>query len=243
MIIKHAVIDGSNIATEGRDAPSLAQLDEAVSAFIDEYSPEIVTVVVDATFPNRIAAGERKAYEAAVAANELITPPAGAIGRGDGFVLQIARRVQATILSNDSFQEFHGQYPWLFEKGRLIGGKPVPHVGWVFMERAPVRGPTSRRAVSEARKEAKADRSSTSSASTQADGAGGPLTVEWLDPAMPPARQGIEVGDVASFGMERCGVVHSDLTALLLHENVLYAGTIESGAIGFLISIWDKINW
>ena len=58
MIIKHAVIDGSNIATEGRDAPSLAQLDEAVSAFIDEYSPEIVTVVVDATFSRR---GERDA--------------------------------------------------------------------------------------------------------------------------------------------------------------------------------------
>ncbi|HEX2563096.1 MAG TPA: S1 RNA-binding domain-containing protein, partial [Acidimicrobiales bacterium] len=30
--------------------------------------------------------------------------------------------------------------------------KPVPHVGWVFMERVPVRGPASRRSVSEARK-------------------------------------------------------------------------------------------
>jgi hypothetical protein len=161
MNITHVVVDGSNIATEGREAPSLAQLDEAVEAFAEEYSPEIVTVVVDATFPNRIAANERKAYEAKVAANELITPPAGAIGRGDGFVLQIARRAQAAILSNDSFQEFHGQYPWLFEKGRLIGGKPVPHVGWVFMERAPVRGPTSRRAISEARKEARAGKATT----------------------------------------------------------------------------------
>jgi S1 RNA binding domain/Zc3h12a-like Ribonuclease NYN domain len=156
MKIKHVIIDGSNIATEGRDAPSLAQLDEAVQAFIEEYSPDYVTVVVDATFPNRIDAKERKTYEDAVNANELVTPPAGAIGRGDAFVLQIAKRAGASILSNDSFQEFHGEYPWLFEKGRLIGGKPVPHVGWVFMERAPVRGPTSRRAVSEARKVAKA---------------------------------------------------------------------------------------
>jgi hypothetical protein len=156
MKIKHVIVDGSNIATEGRDAPSLAQLDEAVQAFVEEYSPDFVTVVVDATFPNRIDARERRTYEDAVNANELITPPAGAIGRGDAFVLQIARRAGASILSNDSFQEFHGEYPWLFEKGRLIGGKPVPHVGWVFMERAPVRGPTSRRAVSEARKVSKA---------------------------------------------------------------------------------------
>jgi Zc3h12a-like Ribonuclease NYN domain/S1 RNA binding domain len=156
MKIAHVVVDGSNIATEGRDAPSLAQLDEAVQAFIEEYSPKHVTVVVDATFPNRIDRKERKTYEDAVNANELITPPAGAIGRGDAFILQIARRAGAAILSNDSFQEFHGDYPWLFEKGRLIGGKPVPHVGWVFMDRAPVRGPTSRRAVSEARKVAKA---------------------------------------------------------------------------------------
>jgi Zc3h12a-like Ribonuclease NYN domain/S1 RNA binding domain len=156
MKVTHVVVDGSNIATEGRDAPSLAQLDEAVQAFIEEYSPEHVTVVVDATFPNRIERKERKTYEDAVNANELITPPAGAIGRGDAFILQIARRAGASILSNDSFQEFHGDYPLLFERGRLIGGKPVPHVGWVFMDRAPVRGPTSRRAVSEARKVAKA---------------------------------------------------------------------------------------
>src|ERR687891_309591 len=156
MPMKHVVIDGSNMATEGRDAPSLAQLDEAVRAFIDEYQPEIVTVVVDATFPNRIKPEERQVYEDAVAANELITPPAGAVGRGDAFVLQIARKVDASILSNDSFQEFHGDYPWLFEPGRLIGGKPVPHVGWVFMERVPVRGPASRRSVTEARKAIKA---------------------------------------------------------------------------------------
>jgi hypothetical protein len=156
MSMKHVVVDGSNIATEGRDAPSLAQLDEAVRAFIDEYHPKVVTVVVDATFPNRVTPKERRVFEDAVAANELITPPAGAIGRGDAFVLQIASKAKAVILSNDSFQEFHGDHPWLFDRGRLIGGKPVPHVGWVFMERSPVRGPTSRRAVSEAKKVAKA---------------------------------------------------------------------------------------
>lgn len=153
-LLQHVIVDGSNVATEGRETPSLAQLDEAVQAFIREYEPEIVTVVVDATFPNRIARNERKSYEEAVVAGEIITPPAGAIGRGDAFVLEIADRAGATVLSNDSFQEFHGRYDWLFDEGRLIGGKPVPHVGWVFMPRTPVRGPASRRAVSAARRDA-----------------------------------------------------------------------------------------
>jgi hypothetical protein len=66
--------------------------------------------------------------------------------------LQIADKADAMILSNDSFQEFHGEYEWLFDEGRLMGGKPVPHVGWVFVLRSPVRGPTSRRALRGAKK-------------------------------------------------------------------------------------------
>jgi hypothetical protein len=152
MTVKHVVVDGSNIATEGRTLPSLVQLDEAVRSFIDQYEPGTVAVVVDASFPNRIDPSERETYEEAILAGELVTPPAGVIGRGDAFLLEIADRADAVVLSNDSFQEFHGSYEWLFEQGRLIGGKPVPHVGWVFMERSPVRGPLSRRAVSEAKK-------------------------------------------------------------------------------------------
>jgi hypothetical protein len=150
MELKHVVVDGSNIATEGRSLPSLKQLDEAVRAFLEENPTEQVTVIVDATFGHRIDAKERPEYEEAILAGELITPPAGAIGRGDAFILQVADRANASILSNDSFQEFHGgAYDWLFDEGRLIGGKPVPGVGWVFLLRTPVRGATSRRAVRE----------------------------------------------------------------------------------------------
>ena len=148
---KHVVVDGSNIATEGHSLPSLVQLDEAVSAFVDQYHPDAFTVVVDATFGHRIIESERAAYEEAVLAGELVSPPAGAIGRGDAFVLQIADRANSVVFSNDSFQEFHGTYDWLFEDGRLIGGKPVPSVGWVFVPRTPVRGPTSRRATKDAK--------------------------------------------------------------------------------------------
>ena len=144
---KHIIVDGSNIATEGRAEPSLVQLDEAVSALMAEYKNAKVTVIVDATFGHRIAKKERAEFEKALANNELVTPPAGAVGRGDAFILAIADKVNATIFSNDSFQEFHGKYKWLFDEGRLIGGKPVPLVGWVLVERLPVRGPTSRRSV------------------------------------------------------------------------------------------------
>jgi hypothetical protein len=153
----HFVVDGSNIATEGRSQPSLSQLNEAVLAFMDDHHGAIVTVVVDATFGHRIDKKEVKAFDEAVANNELVTPPAGAIGRGDAFVLTIANKANAGVLSNDSFQEFHGEYDWLFDEGRLIGGKPVPHVGWVFVARTPVRGPKSRQSVREAKSGATTD--------------------------------------------------------------------------------------
>ncbi|HEX2118774.1 MAG TPA: hypothetical protein VHF91_06295, partial [Acidimicrobiales bacterium] len=144
------MVDGSNLATEGRNTPSLAQLDEAVRAFSAERPNDEIIVVVDASFGYRIDEAERKMFEEAEEAGEIVSPPAGAIGRGDGFLLRIADRIDADVLSNDSFQEFHGEYAWLFDDGRLVGGKPVPGVGWIFTPRTPVRGPKSRVATRDA---------------------------------------------------------------------------------------------
>jgi hypothetical protein len=149
---QHLVVDGSNIATEGRSMPSLQQLLDAVDAVTKEFDHDNVTVIVDATFGHRIESSERAAYDEATSKGEIITPPAGVIGRGDAFILEVADRADAVVLSNDSFQEFHGKYDWLFEEGRLLGGKHVPGVGWIFLARSPVRGPTSRRAVSDAKR-------------------------------------------------------------------------------------------
>ena len=152
MPARRVVVDGSNIATEGRTLPSLRQLNEAVLAFLNEYPETEVTVIVDATFGHRIDPAERAEFEEAEANSELVSPPAGAIGRGDAFLLRIAGKIGATVLSNDSFQEFHGDHEWLFEDGRLIGGKPVPGIGWIFTPRTPVRGVKSRKAVKDAKK-------------------------------------------------------------------------------------------
>ena len=123
----HFVIDGSNLATEGRTEPSLAQLKEAVAAFHAEHPG----AVGDASWSTRASSTastrpSATAFAKTEAAGEVVSPPAGAVGRGDGFLLQIADRTGGTVISNDSFQEFHAEYEWLFEPGRLIGGKPVP---------------------------------------------------------------------------------------------------------------------
>jgi Zc3h12a-like Ribonuclease NYN domain len=202
----HVVVDGSNLATEGRTLPSLAQLDEAVRAYSEEDPNSRITVVVDASFEHRIDESERPLLREAMLNGEVVSPPAGAIGRGDAFALRIAERTGAVVLSNDSFQEFHGQHPWLFEEGRLVGGKPVPGVGWIFSPRLPIRGAKSRAAT--AGKGAKKDPESapakaaelakaakragkraprkSAAAATQVDTAAWPLT-----PAEPPpARKG-----------------------------------------------------
>ncbi|MEY2754590.1 MAG: hypothetical protein RJB65_948, partial [Actinomycetota bacterium] len=180
----HVVVDGSNIATEGRSMPSLQQLNDAVLAFMEEHPDALITVVVDATFGHRIDPREVPEFDAAIANNELVAPPAGAIGRGDAFVLSIAHKVRARILTNDSYQEFHADYPWLFDEGRLIGGKPVPHIGWVFVNRLPVRGPISRKATSEARRRKKPEAVATNTAIVGSPDASQPMPV----PKAPPPR-------------------------------------------------------
>jgi hypothetical protein len=189
----HVVVDGSNIATEGRSMPSLAQLNEAVLAFMSDRPGVTVTVVVDATFGHRIHKSEVAEFDAAVANNELVAPPAGAVGRGDAFVLGIADKAGAMVLSNDSFQEFHGTYEWLFDEGRLVGGKPVPHVGWVFVDRVPVRGPISRRAQREPSKRPGngGSRSATGVARVGSKEASQPMPVPT---APPPGRSGVGRG-------------------------------------------------
>jgi hypothetical protein len=194
MPARHVIVDGSNLATEGRSLPSLAQLDQAVREFLSENPDVQVTVVVDASFGHRINPSEVATFEEAEAAGELVSPPAGAIGRGDAFLLRIAEKTGATVLSNDSFQEFHGEHAWLFDDGRLIGGKPVPGVGWIFMPRSPVRGQRSREVVKEAKRKKRAD-DATFGFGTAGVSAGGAAA-----PASPVSGSGLDLAAARSKG-------------------------------------------
>src|SRR4051794_22400685 len=187
---RRVVVDGSNLATEGRSTPSLAQLDEAVRSFSAERPDDEIIVVVDASFGYRIDESERKVFEEAEEAGEIVSPPAGAIGRGDGFLLRIADRIGADVLSNDSFQEFHGEYLWLFEEGRLVGGKPVPGVGWIFTPRTPVRGPKSRVATRDADRARKKSAATAVAKQEPTSSAIAEATAEAIAPDAPKAARG-----------------------------------------------------
>jgi hypothetical protein len=185
----HLVVDGSNIATEGRSLPSLGQLLDAVDAVVKEHPDATVTVIVDATFGHRIDASERPAYEEKVDSGQIITPPAGVIGRGDAFILEVADRASAIVLSNDSFQEFHGTYEWLFQEGRLLGGKHVPGVGWIFLPRSPVRGPTSRKAVSDAKRKRRGAKKAASKPESKRPSKSAPAKKSRAKAAKAPAKE------------------------------------------------------
>ena len=198
---RRVVVDGSNLATEGRSTPSLAQLDEAVRAFHAERPNDEIIVVVDASFGYRIDESERKIFEEAEEAGEIVSPPAGAIGRGDGFLLRIADRIDAAVLSNDSFQEFHGAYTWLVEEGRLVGGKPVPNVGWIFTPRTPVRGPKSRVATRDADRARRRAAAVTATPPEPTASAIAEATAEAISPDAPKsARRGRRRGSRAGAG-------------------------------------------
>lgn len=204
MTLTHVVVDGSNIATEGRTKPSLKQLDEAIEAFSAEHPKAQITVIVDATFGHRISSKESDDYEARVLDGSIVAPPAGVVGRGDAFILQVAQKANASVFSNDSFQEFHGEYTWLFDEDRLWGGKPVTGVGWVFVARTPVRGSVSRRAV----KEAKTDSKSKTTAPRRAPAKKGaaPAKKRAAPAKKAPAKQsGASGGDRPKIGDSRPG--------------------------------------
>ena len=209
----HFVIDGSNLADRGhapsRASPSCAR---PCAAFRGEHPGSVVTVVVDASFEHRIDPSERAAFAKVEVANEVVSPPAGAVGPRRRLPAADRRTAPAaTVVSNDSFQEFHAEYEWLFEPGRLIGGKPVPGVGWIFSLRRPVRGIVSRKTTQRAKKEDKAEKEvragdrggdrrrahqpDAAGAGVGAGGRGGKPTTETTEPeavnqpgAVPPVR-------------------------------------------------------
>ena len=234
MDITHVVVDGSNLATEGRTLPSLKQLEEAIAAYELEHPDATLVVVVDATFEHRIEAPERDRLKEAELHGEVVSPPAGTVGRGDAFVLKIAERTGGIVLSNDSFQEFHGDHPWLFEEGRLVGGKPVPGVGWIFTPRTPVRGPKSRQATSSAaRKKASQAAPAKKLAVKRPDGST-PKVGDTLTPLPPPEPKKVRAYELA----KELGIDNKALLALAKKAKVAVAS--HSSAI--LLSDAEKIK-
>jgi hypothetical protein len=96
-------------------------------------------VVVDANFRHRVHESEKELANAALNNGEFMQPPAGAVGRGDALLLQIASELDAIVLSNDSFnkpgESFLTQHPWLLQPNRIIGHNFNKATGWIFTPR------------------------------------------------------------------------------------------------------------
>ncbi|MBM7440952.1 Hsp70 family protein [Streptomyces sp. HB132] len=139
------VVDGSNLAWIGRsprrsgvseedDRPSFGQLQAARAALAKKYPSAEIHVVVDASLRHKVAESERQTVTAAISKGDVIQPPAGTEGKGDALVAAIADESGAMIVTNDNFVELQGRYPWLREKGRVLGATCAKDV-WIFTDR------------------------------------------------------------------------------------------------------------
>jgi len=139
------VIDGSNVATEagralyGDRICSLSGLREARDAIKTRFLTDNVIVVVDANFRHRVHESEKDEANQALNRSEFMQPPAGAIGKGDALLLQIASELNAIVVSNDSFNKpgepFMTMYPWLLHPNRMLGHNYNTAIGWIFTPR------------------------------------------------------------------------------------------------------------
>ncbi|WP_440082280.1 Hsp70 family protein [Streptosporangium sp. LJ11] len=137
------VIDGSNIAwlrtplTRG-ERPSLAQLVEAITALKNEHPGASVDVFVDPALRHQLDEAERPALQQAISHGEFIQVAAGTHGKADRAVVELATRKNATIVTNDNYAEQQADFPWLFDKDRVLG---IQYAGgiWMFLPRTPLR--------------------------------------------------------------------------------------------------------
>ncbi|MFD8460473.1 Hsp70 family protein [Streptomyces antimycoticus] len=139
------VVDGSNLAWighsprrpgiyESEDRPNFAQLLEARAALASRYPNAEIHMVVDATLRHRVTAEERSAVEEALSKGDITQPPAGTEGKGDALVAAIADDTGAVIVTNDNYVELQPRYPWLREKGRVLGATLSRGI-WIFAPR------------------------------------------------------------------------------------------------------------
>ncbi|MEV5409605.1 Hsp70 family protein [Thermopolyspora sp. NPDC052614] len=137
------VVDGSNIAWNGRDVkagdiPSLAQLLDAVAALKQQHPGAEVNVIVDAKLAHQLAPSERAELKKHIRSELISATPAGTIGKADRMVVELAARKHAIVVTNDNYKELQGEFPWLRDPRRVLGAENPGGV-WIFLARQPVR--------------------------------------------------------------------------------------------------------
>jgi hypothetical protein len=136
------LVDASNVARSPGAPPDIQKLENCRSELILKFPDASIVLVADASLPRLV---EQQCDEDEIALfrlmqsdNRLTVVPPGTPGKADSFILNLARRQEGIVVSNDSYREFLDDNQWLFSTGRLYGHTYVPTVGWQFSERYPV---------------------------------------------------------------------------------------------------------
>lgn len=108
---KIAVVDGANVAYEATGGmPQLSQLVEMRQTLVEQgFDP---VVIVDASLHHEIDDPDQ--LEGLLDQGSVLQAPAGATA--DYFVLEVAAELGAIVVSNDQFEQYRSDYPWIEER-------------------------------------------------------------------------------------------------------------------------------
>jgi hypothetical protein len=108
-----AVVDGANVAYIERNengAPKVSNLTKVRSALIKMGYK--VVIIVDASLRHQVDDHEK--LESLL--DQQIARQAPADTDADYFITELARKMDALIISNDEFAQYREKYPWLEER-------------------------------------------------------------------------------------------------------------------------------
>ena len=142
--LKVLIVDASNVARSvSGQPPSIRLLESCKSALSDQFDGYQVVMIADASLRHLVRSQSTEEdlvlFDELVRDGDLIEVPSGTVGKADQVILKNAMTRSATVISNDSYKEFQGDHPWLFDDGRLFGHSHHEALGWQFPVRKPVR--------------------------------------------------------------------------------------------------------
>lgn len=95
------VVDGTAVAPRTGPVPSMTALLAVVADLRRQHPGATTALVVDAAFPHRLAPRERRAFDRALLAGQVVTPPAGCVGKVAAFIDAIVARSNATVVTTE----------------------------------------------------------------------------------------------------------------------------------------------
>ncbi|MBI2078942.1 MAG: hypothetical protein HYT80_11330 [Euryarchaeota archaeon] len=112
------VVDGSNVAMQRlvNGKPTIENIKHVHDELVKlGYGP---VVFVDASLRHRFPEGERQKFEKWYQEGFVVQAPKGV--PGDEAILEFASRKNAPVLSNDTYEEYQGRYPWITDRTRRV---------------------------------------------------------------------------------------------------------------------------